>query len=133
MAWRGFAAYYDYSSVLFYPVVAAGSVLVLISVLRDAESGQKPKSWLHARLGSLGRISYGLYVYHVFIIHLTRRITARAGISDSRLLLMVDFAISLVLVVGVSYASYYLLERPFLRLKDRFAVIRTDPAAAGLK
>lgn len=61
----------------------------------------------------IGQLSYGLYLWHYFVFHVIRATT--------------DFSDLQVLVVGsgISLAaaslSFYLLERPCLRLKKRFA------------
>jgi peptidoglycan/LPS O-acetylase OafA/YrhL len=66
---------------------------------------------LEARpLVQLGRISYGLYVYHEPILYLlTHRLHNKIAI-----------AASLLLTVAMSILSWYLLERPALELKKRF-------------
>ncbi|HMB23561.1 MAG TPA: acyltransferase, partial [Anaerolineales bacterium] len=66
----------------------------------------------------LGKISYGLYVYHAPLIWFAGRIrdlglpepTARA------LAALISFVATLL----IASASYYLLEKPILNLKDRF-------------
>ncbi len=66
----------------------------------------------------LGRISYGVYVYHFFLLHNVNQ--AAAGVAHSRQgtayeadRLLIAIAVTLL----VSTLSFYLLERPFLRLK----------------
>jgi peptidoglycan/LPS O-acetylase OafA/YrhL len=70
----------------------------------------------------LGKISYGLYVFHLFTLEV-----AKAG-------LLVEFgeclwwqrgAIALPLAVAMAAVSYRWLETPFLRLKERLAQPRT--------
>jgi len=90
--------------------------MVLVAALTDS-----PKSWLsRGPLVYLGKISYGLYVYHIFMLELAARIWPgsywRAAVF------------SFVGTIAVAAASYQLLERPFLRLKERFAHIRSRPA-----
>ncbi len=77
----------------------------------------------------LGRISYGLYVYHIPCIILVPRYFVaeryvEPGIS-SWLLLM---SVVLLVIMVVSTLSYLLLERPFLKLKRNFEVVRSRPA-----
>jgi len=63
-------------------------------------------------LAWLGSISYGLYLWH-FPIYVFMR---DAGASPWRVLLLGSLATLLLACL-----SYYLLERPFLRLKQRYA------------
>ena len=62
--------------------------------------------WNSAVFGYLGRVSYGLYVFHVAAIRLTESLGVGAAF---------------LLTVAAAAVSYRYLETPFLRLKDRFA------------
>lgn len=70
---------------------------------------QKALTWI-------GRMSYGLYLWHLPIFHgvLSEARLARFG---GRLPLV---SLRFVLAFAVASASFYLVERPMLRLKDRF-------------
>ena len=62
----------------------------------------------------IGKISYGLYLWHFPIFEATRKfLEARVGPIFASI---VGFAMTLL----IATASYYLLERPFLSLKKRF-------------
>jgi peptidoglycan/LPS O-acetylase OafA/YrhL len=77
-----------------YPLAAAASVAIILGTLGS-----------RMRVGAyLGRISYGLYVFHAAAIRV-----APAPI------------LALPLTIAVAALSYRYLESPFLRLKDRFA------------
>lgn len=66
----------------------------------------------------LGKISYGLYIYHFPIIWVVSRIR-EFGISEELVHLLIMF-LSLVGTVAIASLSYFVLERPFLKLKERF-------------
>lgn len=73
----------------------------------------------------LGKISYGLYVYHMFALYLMGlSLGGKAGT-------MGRFAYywfgALVLTVLLASASYRWLESPFLHLKERFAFVKSRP------
>ena len=59
----------------------------------------------------IGQVSYGLYLWHLFFV-----VYVRYQPWSLPMKLSVGVAASLI----VTAASYYLLERPFLKLKDRF-------------
>ncbi|MBK8425663.1 MAG: acyltransferase [Lewinellaceae bacterium] len=72
-----------------------------------------------APLNYLGKISYGLYIYHFPLIWLVGLIREH-GVSEETarpIILIGSFAATVI----VASLSYYILERPFLKLKDRFA------------
>jgi peptidoglycan/LPS O-acetylase OafA/YrhL len=79
----------------------------------------------------LGKISYGLYVYHLLGFFLGFQLLERQPLLQSGLLhsRYVAFCLtSLSITIAISSASYLLIEKPFLRLKKRFEVIASRPA-----
>jgi len=80
----------------------------------------------------LGRISFGLYVFHetgfFFADALQRRFAYRPPDAHWILILAGNKALSLVLTVALASACYHFWERPFLRLKDRFTFIQSRRA-----
>jgi len=78
-------------------------------------------------LNYLGRISYGLYCLHTIGILATIQILGRAGL-DERLwqVMLLQPLVALAITVGMAALSHRYLERPFLKLKDRFAYIHRN-------
>jgi len=70
----------------------------------------------------LGRISYGLYVFHFMFVMLLD-VPATHDPAD-RVIRIVG---TLVATTGAAAASYHLLERRFLRRKERFAQVPSRP------
>lgn len=80
----------------------------------------------------MGRISYGLYLYHNFVFnvyhtqptHFTvrawRRITDVLPVLNSSY--MFQFSFYLALTVAIATLSWYLIEKPINNLKDRFTI-----------
>jgi peptidoglycan/LPS O-acetylase OafA/YrhL len=104
-------------NLIAYPCIAAASSAIFIAVL-----GSRLK---HPVLLYLGQISYGLYIYHfmsIEIVHhlLYPRTKHVAGFAAYVLL-------SAIVTLALASASYAWLERPFLRLKQRFAVVPSRP------
>jgi peptidoglycan/LPS O-acetylase OafA/YrhL len=75
----------------------------------------------------LGKISYGLYVYHFAILWLLSHLPAVMPDRPT-----VSYAIAVAAALGatvlVSAVSYAVVETPFLRLKDRYFPRRQRPA-----
>jgi peptidoglycan/LPS O-acetylase OafA/YrhL len=88
-------------------------------------------------LDFLGRISYGLYAYNWLTIAATINLMRRFGPIQSVFLRNVYiYTTSVLLLIGLSSASYYLMERKFLRLKRRFGSIsqsRLPAEAEGIE
>lgn len=102
-----------------YPVVALGGAALLVGVLSSAKLLHK------SALVYLGRISYGLYVYHVFGLMLSDYLVPKAEGSLARYALRV--AIALTITVSCAAASFRWIETPFLNLKQRFAHVLSRP------
>ena len=88
-----------------------------------------------SRLGGLflatavwvGRRAYGLYVFHWFAIKLVLwlRHPGAENVYNG-----VDAAFSVLLTVALAALSYRLWEEPFLRMKERFEVVHSQPDSA---
>lgn len=77
----------------------------------------------------LGKISYGLYVYHMMILLALARLDEVYGLFPSSSLgWLTYFLTGLTAVVLLSAISYLYYERVFLRLKARFELVQSRPA-----
>jgi peptidoglycan/LPS O-acetylase OafA/YrhL len=79
-------------------------------------------------LVGLGRISYGLYVFHYAVLDVVTYGFLR---FTGHCLLWQKFGISLSITLGLAWASYRWFESPFLALKRRFTHIRSGPDEAA--
>jgi peptidoglycan/LPS O-acetylase OafA/YrhL len=70
----------------------------------------------------LGKISYGLYVYHLPCLTVVSKMVSRFLKHDSPLAV---FALGLPFTIGVAAISYRYFETPFLRLKEQFEVVKS--------
>jgi peptidoglycan/LPS O-acetylase OafA/YrhL len=95
-----------------YPVMTIGACAMLLGVLTDV------KPFAPGPLAYLGRISYGLYVYHVVGLLTSDYWVQHQTSSFGRYLWRVLVALAVTIVI--SAISYQLIEKPFLRLKERF-------------
>ena len=115
--------------MLTYPLLGIGMTLIVLSALRSDSlfvmSFISNKVFVY-----LGKISYGLYVYHFGTFALT-------GLILTNLLkipqeLFTEFSVSLLaiaftLTILFSVTSYHLIEKPFLKLKQRFSLVKSHP------
>src|SRR5262249_53320676 len=98
--------------LLGYLVVVLGCLAILIAFM----GVRMQAGWLTY----LGKISYGLYVFHVaclFIVH-------NVPVLDRPVLREV---VTLTLTVLVAALSYALIEKPFLNLKKQFTHVQSRP------
>jgi|SRR5580700_2207190 peptidoglycan/LPS O-acetylase OafA/YrhL len=103
--------------LLGYPMMAIGAGLIFLSVL---ESGVAP-AWLRY----LGKISYGLYVFHVLALYLVEN--AIGGYAKNFHKFFVFWSGGLALTLVMAALSYRFVESPFLRLKERYALVKSRP------
>jgi peptidoglycan/LPS O-acetylase OafA/YrhL len=99
-----------------YPAVSLGCTMILLAFI-----GLR---WRSGVLQYLGKISYGLYVYHFLVLALFANVLQdRTG--------MVYFVARLALKLGITIVlaafSYAVFEKPFLRLKRRFTYVASHP------
>jgi peptidoglycan/LPS O-acetylase OafA/YrhL len=70
----------------------------------------------------LGKISYGLYVYHLLSIEFAHALfSSMHGLA----FVITSALVALLLTIAIAVISYALLESPFLRIKRRFEIIHT--------
>jgi peptidoglycan/LPS O-acetylase OafA/YrhL len=101
-----------------YPLVALGAGLVLLSVLGlHLRDGAMLRALAH-----LGKISYGLYVFHQACLGLCWKDHPSPGRAVAAKLA------GFLLTVAVAMVSYRYFESPFLRLKESFARVLSRPA-----
>ena len=89
-------------------------------LLWAARGGPTVQRWLEkAPLRYVGRISYGVYVWHMPLTLLVQHGPAYEWLKTGWLPETLGLLLFLAVVGGVATVSYYGLERPFLRLKER--------------
>jgi peptidoglycan/LPS O-acetylase OafA/YrhL len=109
-----------------YAVVAG--LIILPAVFAPRARHLLPQRLLSVRaLGWLGLVSYGLYLYHVPVLVGVQRLGLQHLIPGQEVLSYV--IVALPVTVALAGASYYLIEKPVLRLKVR----RSEPAEAAAR
>jgi peptidoglycan/LPS O-acetylase OafA/YrhL len=107
------------ATLIGYPSVAIACALIFLGVL-----GSRSRLAQSAMLSHLGKISYGLYVYHVLAIWIADRVlTIPSGLFRGGL----RFCLALGLTVLLASVSYRFLESPFLNLKRLFTHVPSRP------
>jgi len=124
----GYDAFESNISISVYPILAAIFLtLTLYSLSPGSLFGRlisHPGRWLS--FPWLGKISYGLYVYHPLSIYLATHWIIRP--LDLPRIYGLRFAIALTITILLATLSYYLFERWFLLLKKRFTYVENRQA-----
>lgn len=97
-----------------YLCAAAGACCLLLCLLGARISPRL------APIVYLGKISYGLYIFHLFFIDAANLVFGSAGNLRGAAL---KAAAALAATIAAAALSYRFLESPFIRLKERFAVV----------
>lgn len=102
-----------------YLIITFFMVYFVLSALKDnTKFANFLKFPLFVRLG---KISFGLYVWHILGIELSSFLTAKIGLRP------VHFYVSLGMTILLAYISYTFYESYFLKLKDKFSKIQSRP------
>jgi len=112
-----------FESVGGWLLVLLGVVLLFLSFLGIA-SGFLPRPLVY-----LGRISYGLYVFHAMLFYLVYNTFKDEMTQLSKVLHLYEWrnsvsaAVALLFTIIIAMLSYHFFEQPFLRLKKRFTYV----------
>jgi peptidoglycan/LPS O-acetylase OafA/YrhL len=117
----------SWSLMATYPLIGLGTTLILFAVMQG-DLWPLSSLFKNRTLGYLGKISYGLYVYHLISIRWAFAV-ANSLVAPERQLVfpLTVLLFALAFTVIIAAISYQLLERPFLRLKEKFTFIRSRP------
>ncbi|MDD2983964.1 MAG: hypothetical protein PHQ74_11325 [Crocinitomicaceae bacterium] len=73
----------------------------------------------------MGKITYGLYCWHFVGILIVTTLTKKYAFNTQMWQVSIlETLLALVLTIVISQLSYRIFEKPFLRLKDKFAYIK---------
>jgi peptidoglycan/LPS O-acetylase OafA/YrhL len=112
-------------TIALYPICAIiGGALVYLVTRDNLFARALGCRWV----AFLGKISFGLYVYHLAMLPLARRlIGANLPIASPGAAYAVQLAGGLLATVFAATVSYFVVERPFLQLKRRVTVVESRP------
>jgi peptidoglycan/LPS O-acetylase OafA/YrhL len=119
-----------YSSLLILPLTRyfgwvlpneVDAFIFAVIILNLASNPSKSHLLEFPVLSYLGKISYGIYMYHLIAIAIAFKCVSYFDNTVSGVKSNVAFYfLSIIYVIALASASYYLFELRFLNLKDRF-------------
>jgi peptidoglycan/LPS O-acetylase OafA/YrhL len=96
----------------------------LLTVVLLVQAMSLAPGWLNwAPVRYVGRISYSVYLYHMLAVALAAKLFGK-------LPLIIHLTGAVILVLLAASLSYYVIERPVLKLKDRIGQRRESATAA---
>jgi peptidoglycan/LPS O-acetylase OafA/YrhL len=101
------------------------SVLFAIIILNTATNPKSIVSFDTKLLNYLGKISYGIYVYHWIVIYFFMDLFMPLK-TDFWIYNLLLYFCSISVTLVVSHFSYFYFEIMFLKLKEKFAVIKSN-------
>jgi peptidoglycan/LPS O-acetylase OafA/YrhL len=106
--------------VVGYTVLASGCSCIVVACVH---SDMARKALGISPLRYLGKISYGIYVYHLAAIFVATKLIQHFAVYSDALAFVGGLAITIL----TAAISYQVLERPFLILKLRYARVASRP------
>jgi len=109
-------------------VASTGFAVLIVNLATN------PRSLLridHPLLSQLGDLSYGLYMYHYPLLYILLLEMGRRDWPSAAAYNLTLYGVTIAASLLISAASYAWFERPFLRLKDRLAVVPSQSVAPG--
>ena len=112
----------DWNESFVYFVVDFGCVFVFLAFF----GLERP--YLPAQLLYLGKVSYGLYVFHAATyVLITPKLVQRLHLRSELVSLVLTYVLTFAITAAVAAASYRYFETPFLSLKRRFEFVKSRP------
>jgi peptidoglycan/LPS O-acetylase OafA/YrhL len=106
------------------PLIA---IIILLIILEQCFSDKSFfKMSKFKLLSKWGTISYGLYCLHFVGILIVTTLTKKYSLNTELWqVLIIDTSFALFITIVISLISYNIYEKPFLKLKEKFAYIKT--------
>ena len=106
-------------------LVTAVSMMLLVAACVVREDNDLARILSTTVVAWIGKVSYGMYLFHMIAVNLIHRLASALGHSSPYL----DFAGGVLLAVGMASLSYLFFESRLLKVKDR---LFRENAAPGL-
>lgn len=114
----------DFFNDLLHLVHSFFFIIIILNVSCNSSSFLKLENTFY---NLLGKISYGIYMYHLIVIYFTIKFLDYCNMFDAKNiysnLLLYFMVVSITSLI--SYMSYTLFERKFLKIKSRYALINS--------
>lgn len=117
------------SSIIYKPIhifsfidKEVNAVFYLIIILNVSSNKDTLISLENKVMNFIGKISYGLYVYHMIIIYLISHILTSQNYQLNHFII---YPVVLIITILTATFSYTFFETPFLRIKNKYSIIKS--------
>lgn len=104
-------------------------LIALISVVLILNVSLNPRSLIkmnNSYLDYIGKISFGIYVYHPLVIYLSAQwLKEYITLMDKNYQYALIYFLVMFATIGIAHVSYHYFEKPFLRLKEKYARVKS--------
>ena len=115
-----------YASVIEFWIVSFVTISVIIGQVLDTN---KIINLENRIFNFFGILSFGIYVYHPLVIYLLEKSGIILNINDELLRTIVIYILIFSLTTLVAWISYNFIEIQFLKLKDKFQIVKSTNKA----
>ncbi len=112
---------YHLANIVNHEIMAGGAVALIMGQIHGTGRINLNTNWLDY----LGKISYGIYVIHPLVIFSLGWVLKGRLSADNAFHYCLVYALSIGGVLLMAHLSYQYLEKPFLRLKTRYARVKS--------
>lgn len=100
--------------------------LITLVIIFNQINNKRPLISLENRVFDyLGKISFGLYVYNPLVIYYIAYLFNLFETDNTLLKLILVYLINLISIIIVSHLSYFYFEKRFLKLKNKYTVVKS--------
>lgn len=99
------------------------SLLFIILILNIATNSASRIQLEHPAFNALGQISYGIYMYHYPLLYVLVLTLNALGVERGHGYNLILYVTTISGTLFIAHLSYRYFEAPFLKLKERFAVV----------
>lgn len=100
------------------------AIISLVIVIGQVEPGRKILCLENTFFNFLGKISYGIYVYHPLVVFILSKYVRYLDINR-QLEVVLIFSAVIGVTILISHFSYEYYEKCFIRLKTRLAIVKS--------
>lgn len=104
-------------------------LIALISVVLIVNVSLNPHTLIrmnNSYLDYIGKISFGIYVYHPLVIYLSAKwLGGYIALLEKDYQYIVIYFLVMFSTIAIAHLSYRFFEKPFLHLKERFARVKS--------